>query len=252
MKKFELSHKSKNRISIVILVIGAAIISALISFVQTGTSKEQQKINSVNALNEIALTIDTNDKTIEGVTYEFNKLNQDTTQSLADYAYSAHLLETILGSDNLTKPDVIKKACEDILYLQNDLETETIGVSDAEGNLILCSNYNYVLDNVNLDTFVDRNTDFSKLFRYDEERGINGTETYNKETNTFKFDPVSFSKNGENLGMYSTRLLNYQGVDYYLLLTFHQKLLDLELAGISKISDVLGGLTLGLSPKKSI
>ncbi len=245
MKKFELSHKNKTGISIIILIIGAIIISGLISHVQTNTSREQQRINSVNALNEIALTIENNDKTIEGVTYEFNKLNTDTTQSLSEYAYSTHLLETIFESSPSEKPEKIKKACDDIYALQNDLGTDTIGVVDTDGNIILCSNYDYILENKNLSTFVDRENDFYKLFRYDEELGINGTEAYDKNTDAYSFSPVTFERNGIDLGMYSTRLLEYDGVEYYLLLTFHLDLLDLELKGISDISDVLSGLTIG-------
>lgn len=239
------SNGFRKSLNISILLIGAAIISSFIAIIQTGSSREKQKTNGINALNEISLTLQNNNDMIRSITFEYNKLNQNTTESLCEFenrVAQVNLFKSIVDESDVTiKDNLTKEACETLNKLQEDLDTGTIGVVGTDGNIVICSNYQYA--NKNLSEFNIENERFGDLFKYDAQKGINGTETITGDEITFS--PVAVVSGGEDFFMYSSRYYNYKNKDYYLLLNISNKLLETELAGIDQIGNVLSSLSLG-------
>lgn len=234
MKKrngFVYTHKAKNIISITVLIIGALVISALIALIQINSSKDNQKRNSINSLNEVVLTLEENDEIIRNVTNEYNCLNQNTIQSLASYAQNAHLFSASMNADEVTA------ACKTFADLKDDLNTGDMSVASSDGHIIISSDPRELNTNIPSDKC-------ELLFKYDLSKGINGTEQY--ENGVYSYTPVLFSEeSGTNFYKYSIWLAKESGVDYYLLLDIDSNLLEEELNGIDKIGNVLKNLTIG-------
>ena len=225
------SNKFRRSLGIIVLVVGALLISSIIAVVQTNSSREKQKANGINALDEIQLTLENNNATIEEVTYEYNKLNQNTTESTADLIKRKDYVKKIVDAGNQTS--VIESIREDLVGLIKDFGLKTtIGIAQSNGNFLVCSD-------ANINTLSDLNVQSSS---YDD-LFVNGTKRTNEEDVTFF--PVKNVKNGKDYYMYSSSLPDYGNNNYYVILNFSNEYLESQLAGIDRIENVIGGLSIG-------
>lgn len=247
MKKINVhSNKFRRIMSISVLIVGALIISTIIAITQTNSSKERQRINGVNALEEISLKLEKNNETIENITFEYDKLNQNTTESLSNFANKSDLFRPIIEeTDPTTRAQLISKSCTDLAGLQEDLKLGTIGVVDTEGNILICSKEEYI--NTNLVDYNVSSSSFGTLFRYSEKDQVNGTEQIVDKNYIYSPISVVVEVDGEkeDFYMYSSHLDDYDGKHYFIVSNVSNKLLETELSGIDKIGNVLSSLSLG-------
>ncbi|MCQ3034961.1 MAG: mechanosensitive ion channel family protein [Bacilli bacterium] len=224
------SNKFRRGLGISILVIGAVIISSIIAVVQTNSSKEKQKANGINALNEIQLTLENNNETIEEITFEYNKLNQNTTESAADLIERSNYVVNIVDAVDQAKE--IKTTCESLANLKTDLGLGTIGIVQSDGTVLACSD-------PNINTLSDLHVDSSDL----DDLFIRGTKYTVDEVVTFA--PVKNQNGNKDFFMYSSPVCEYKGNKYFAVLNFSNEHLETQLAGIDRIENVISGLSVG-------
>lgn len=233
------THTMKTASIVSILIVGALIVSIFIAFIQVGSSKERQKINSEKALQEVSLTISNNDQTIKQVKYEYNKLNQNTVQVLGEYTTSSDLFQDYRNANGAKKEEYANKFCSELVGLRAEIESGTISVCDQNGKIYLSSEDIYI--GKNLAEFIDAEF-FINALNFDSDRSINGTEQKNEDGETI-YTPIVI----ENFYVYSSYLYSEGGEDYFVLLSVSTGFLNDELHGLNQIGDVLKSLSVGTS-----
>lgn len=238
-----LSHKTKTAISITILIIGALIICLFIALTQIRATTDKQKKDSLTALNEVSITMQKNDETIKQVKYEYNKLNQNTIQSLAEYAVKSDSFQTYLTAEATQKTEIVENYCTALNDLQQKMKIGdisicgTISICDKQGNILLSGDKNYVDKSL---SEITKGDTFQDILVYDEQTHVNGTEVITPD-GQYVYAPITL----EDFYVYSTFFCTQDGQEFYIIMNVSTDFLKSELQGLGQIGDVLKSLTVG-------